>query len=234
MDSRLYPQGKKGIKAKYNKTTGVLDFYDNSGNIIYSLDPSNRRLDIPTGSNLRIGGNTFTGAELGALDGVTLGTKAASKAVTLDANRECDSLGDIRVADKIITTAQVKALNGTPITVLAAVGATSYCQFLGAYVLMDYATTQYTAGAGKDLVFQNLSAGDVLSHSVDDTMFVGAADILLLALPVGEDASTIKDLVANGGVEVTILVGEWITGDSPLKIRLFYRLIRAASLEAIA
>lgn len=232
MDERMYPQSKGGVKSKY--VDGVETYYDSSGNIIYSIDPVNRRLDIPSGSNLRIGGNTLTGAELGALDGVTLGTKLASKAITLDANREADGLGDIRVVDKNVTTAQVLALNGTPITVLAAVGASSYCQFLGAYVFLDHAGTDYVADAGEDLVFQNLSAGDVLSYALDGTLFTGSADALVLALPVGEDASTVKDLVVNGGVEVALLVGEWATGDSPLKIRCFYRLIRKAAMEAIA
>jgi len=232
LDKRMYPQGSGSIDAKY--VAGVLTVYDASGNIIYAVDPANRRFDIPSGSNLRIGGNTLTGAELGAVDGVTLGAKAASKVITLDSNREIDSLGDIRVTDKIITTAEVKALNGTPITCVAAVGGANYFQFLGAYVFMDYATTAYAHDAGEDLAFQNLSGGDLLSQDIDGTMFEVETDQLVLVRPLPADASEIDDCVINGGVEVTIKVGEWITGDSPLKIRVFYRIIRKASMVAIA
>lgn len=231
-DSRLYPGGKGGVAEKYNGQ--VLEFLDQNAAVIASFDPLNRRFDVPSGSSLRIGGNTLTGAELGALDAVTLGTKAASKAVTLDSNQECDGLGDIRVQDKIITTTQVKALNGTPITIVAAVGATNYFEFVGAYVFMDYLSAQYASDAGEDLVFQNLSAGDTLTHDIDGSLFHGAADALVIARHLAADASEIDDAVLNGGVEVTIKVGEWITGDSPLKIRVFYRVIRTASMVAIA
>ncbi len=136
--------------------------------------------------------------------------------------------------DKIITTAEVKALNATPITVLAAVGSGIYPEFLGAYVYLDYAAAAYDDGAGEDLVFQNLSAGAVVSHSIDGTLLDGTADALVWCGPKAAEAAATTALVANGGFEVTIESGEWITGDSPLKIRLYYRLIRAASMVAIA
>lgn len=178
--------------------------------------------------------DTLTAAELGALDGVTLGTVAASKALTLDANSEMDGIGVIKKIDKIITTAQVKALNATPISVLAAVGTGVYVEFLGAYVFLDYNSAAYADDAGEDLVFQNLSAGTVVSQTADGAEFDGTADALVFVGPNNDDASETNTLVANGGFEVTIQTGEWITGNSPLKIRLFYREIRKAALEAIA
>ena len=57
---------------------------------------------------------------------------------------------------------------------------------------------------------------------------------MALAIPVGENASAIKEMVDNGGIEVAVASGNWATGDSPLKIRCFYRVIRKASLVAIA
>jgi hypothetical protein len=38
MDSRLYPQGKGGLKTKYNGS--LLEFYDTSGNLVYAIDAS--------------------------------------------------------------------------------------------------------------------------------------------------------------------------------------------------
>jgi len=82
MDTRLYPQSKKGVKGKYN-SSGVLDFFDNSGNIIYSIDPANRKLSVPSGSefssvgkvNLAAATQTLTAAQsgqtfVGAVDAV--------------------------------------------------------------------------------------------------------------------------------------------------------------------
>jgi len=232
MDERLYPQCKGGVHSKYD--VGVLQLLDENGNVIVSFDPANRRMDIPSGANLRVGGNTLTGTELSVLDAVTIGTKAASKAITLDADRECDSLGDIRVADKLIATGDVLTLFTTPISIVAAVGAANYFQFLGAYVFLDYASIQYVAGVGEDLQFQNLSAGDKVSQTIDGTMFTGAGDNLVIVRPLPANASEINDCVIDGGIEVAVASGNWDSGNSPLKIRVFYRVIRKASLLAIA
>lgn len=144
-------------------------------------------------------------------------------------------LDGIKQVDKIVTTAQVLALNGTPIAVLPAVGSGIYPQFVGAYVFLDYNSAAYADDAGEDIVFQNLSGGSVVSQTLDGAEFDGTADALLWAGPNNDDASETNTLVANGGFEVAIAGStEWATGDSPLKIRLFYRLIKKTALEAIA
>ena len=140
----------------------------------------------------------------------------------------------IKTVDKIISTAQVLALNATPITVLSAVGSGIYPQFMGAFVFLDYNSAAYVDGAGEDLVFQQLSAGVIVSQTIDASEFDGTADALVWVSPNNADASVTNTLVANGGFEVTIQSGEWATGDSPLKIRLFYREIVKTELEAIA
>ena len=197
------------------------------GALYGGLDRSNNLSDLDSVST------ALTNLGISEVDAVTAGTAAASKALVLDANSELNGIGVIKSVDKIITTAQVKALNGTPITVLAAVGSGVYAEFLGAYVLLDYAAAAYDDGAGEDLVFQNLSAGAAVSHSLDGTVLDGTADALVWAGPKAAEAAATTSLVANGGFEVTIESGEWITGDSPLKIRLYYRLIRGASMIAI-
>ena len=196
-------------------------------------DASTETLDV---ESLSINGTavTATAAELNYNDIAALGTGAASKARVEDANREIDGVGVIKSVDKLVTTGEVLALNGTPITVLPAVGSGVYAEFLGAYVLLDYNSAAYVDDAGEDLVFQNLSGGDEVSQSADGTLFDGTADALVWVGPKGGEAVTTTTLVDNGGFEVTIQSGEWITGDSPLKIRLYYREIRKAALTAIA
>ena len=176
----------------------------------------------------------LSAAELAFLDGATAGTAVASKAQVLDANSELNGIGVIKSIGKLITTAEVLALYGTPITVLPAVGAGIYPEFLGAYVFLDYNSAGYVDDAGEDLVFQNLSAGAEVSHSADGGEFDGTADALVWLGPKAAEASTTTTLVANGGFEVTVKTGEWISGNSPLKIRLYYREMRKAALEAIA
>jgi len=47
MDARTYPVGKGGSKPVYNKTTGVLEFFNSSGEIIYAVDPATKEVFGP-------------------------------------------------------------------------------------------------------------------------------------------------------------------------------------------
>lgn len=166
--------------------------------------------------------------------GVTAGTQAASKVQALDANLELDGLGAIQVADVLIPTGEVLALNATPKTIVAAPGAGNYLEFLGAYVFLDYNSAAYADDAGDDLVFKYTNgSGAAISNALDGSAFDGTADVLLFARPLNTAADTVE-IVANAAIVLHLLNGEWVTGNSPLKIRCYYRVIRSASLEAIA
>jgi hypothetical protein len=198
--------------------------------------------DIGTIRHLTINGNLVTGsttlseAELGASDGVTLGTSAASKNLTLDANQELDSLGKIRVTDTLITTTEVKALFATPITVVAAPGSGIFTEFLGAYIFMDYATTQYAEDAGDDTSFRYTNAaGAEVSIRADGSLFEGAADALIWVPPIGANAAVgAVTMVDNAVIVIHTVSSALATGDSPWKVRVYHRQIRKAALEAIA
>ena len=41
-------------------------------------------------------------------------------------------------------------------------------------------------------------------------------------------------MLSNAAIVAHVLVGNWATGNSPLKIRCYYREIRKTALEAIA
>ena len=184
--------------------------------------------------NLIMGSADITEAELEAIDGVTLGTHLASKMLSLDANSELNSVGVIRSQDTLISSAQVLALNATPITIISAVGAGEFMQFIGAWVMLDFNSAAYVDDAGEDLVIQNLSAGTALTASSDGTVWDAGTDVLRFFEPLeGAAASTSEIAVDNGGAEITIQTGEWITGDSPLRVRAFYRQVDATDLEAI-
>lgn len=145
-----------------------------------------------------------------------------------------DVLDDVRVADVLITTAEVLALNATPKTIVAAPGTGKYLQFLGAIVLLDYNSAAYVDDAGEDLVFKYTdSSGSEISNTLDGSAFDGTADALVIAEPVNPAANVIE-VPANAAIVLHLLVGEWITGDSPLKVRCFYRVVEKADLEAIA
>lgn len=181
-------------------------------------------------------GSTLDSTEYGFVDGITAGTTAASKALVLDSNSELDGVGKVKVADTLVTTAQVKALNATPIEMVAAPGAGISLQFLGAYVFLDYESAAYADDAGEDLVFEyNDGSGEAVSLSADGSLFDGTADALVWVAPIDADATNNSvTLAANVNIAIHILTGEWITGDSPLKVRVLYREVRTAAMEAIS
>lgn len=180
--------------------------------------------------------DVFSSGEAALIDGVTAGTQAAGKAITLDSNSEVDGLGMIRVTDTLIATGAVLTLNATPISVVAAPGANVYTEFLGAYILLDYESAAYVDDAAEDLVFKYTDEnGSEVSMQADGSLFDGTADALVWVPPVGASGAVgAVTMVANAAIVLHLLTGEWITGDSPLKVRVYHRQVRAASMEAIA
>jgi hypothetical protein len=140
----------------------------------------------------------------------------------------------LQVSDKYITSTQVLALNATAIEVVAAPGSGKYLMFMGAIVFLDYATTAYVDDAGDDLVFTYTDKdGAKISHSLDGSAFDGTADAILYAYPLNAAASVLE-AATNAPICLWMENGEWITGDSPLKVRTFYRTIDKTDLEKIS
>jgi hypothetical protein len=52
-DSRLYPQGKGGIKSHY--ANGVLKFYNAAGDLLYSIDPVAKTFSYESGVTIAVG-----------------------------------------------------------------------------------------------------------------------------------------------------------------------------------
>lgn len=136
-------------------------------------------------------------------------------------------------SDVLISSAQVLALNASPVIVVPAPGAGRALEFLGAFVLLDFNSAAYAADAGEDLVFKHTDgSGAAVSNSLDGGAFDGTADALIPAYPLNAAASTLE-LAVNAPLVLHLLVGEWITGDSPLKVRTYYREVNVSELEGI-
>lgn len=137
----------------------------------------------------------------------------------------------IKTQDTLISSAELLALNATPQTVVTAPGAGIYAQFLGAVLFLDYNSTAYDGiAAGEDLSFKYTNgSGAKVSADVETTGFLDAtADAMATAVPAGAVA------VANAAIVLHLLSDEIATGNSPLKVRVFYREIVASELAAIA
>lgn len=128
-------------------------------------------------------------------------------------------------ADVTITSAQLLALNATPQTIVAAPGAglaVVPASPVASVLMLDYNATAYDGiAAGEDLAFKYTDDAGTELFQVEATGFLDQASdqVRYAADP------TLVTPEANVPVVLHMLVGEIATGDSPLKVRFYYRLI---------
>lgn len=133
------------------------------------------------------------------------------------------------VATVSVTSAQILALNATAIPVVAAPGANlAIVPYLT--VLKHSGGTAYAGIAtGEDWVLKYTNAsGAQISGVIETTGFLDqtSAQIRIVGRP-GSTGSTAGDIapVANAAIVLHQLVGEIITGNFPVLVRVFYDVI---------
>ncbi len=131
--------------------------------------------------------------------------------------------------DANVTAGELLALNATAIEMVAAPGAGKALIFLGAALQYDFNSAACTGvAAGEDLVFKyTSSAGEQVSPHVETTGMIDQTnDELRWVNPVSGDA-VVSDVnpIANAALVLHLLVGEVATCDSPLDVRIYYRVI---------
>lgn len=131
------------------------------------------------------------------------------------------------VADVTITATQLKALNATPITLVAAPGANKALVPILAVFFLDYNSAAYAGiASGEDLTIKYTDGSGTVLATVETTGFLDAtADATRFVQPTTAAAFT---PVANAVLVAHMASGEITTGDSPLKVRTYYRIIDTA------
>ena len=122
-----------------------------------------------------------------------------------------------------VSSAELLALNATPKTILAAPAAGLAHVPLGMILFLDYNATAYAGiAAGEDLSLKYTDASGAEVLQVEATGFLDAtADAIRYAQP----STTLLTPVSAAPLVLHMLVGEIITGDSPLLVQLYYRTI---------
>ena len=127
--------------------------------------------------------------------------------------------GEVKKAAATITTGEVLALFGTPITVVPAPGSNRVLEFIGAVLNLDYNSVAYAGVAGgEDLVFKYTDAsGAECSGQLETTGFIDQTS---------DQTRLVKGIavtpVVNSPIVLHLLVGEIITGNSPVKLTVDY------------
>ena len=125
-------------------------------------------------------------------------------------------------ADVILSTAELLALFTTPKSLVAAQGAGTIVEFVSALLAYDYNTTVYTVGTAGDLqVKYTDGSGAAASSTRACTGFIDqASDQLSLIEKV--DGTVVP--VVNAALVLTCATANPTLGDSPINIRITYRI----------
>lgn len=144
--------------------------------------------------------------------------------------RKAEVLGASKTV--VVTSAQLLALNATPITLIAAPGAglaivpRKWCARKGA------GTAYAGIAAGEDLVLKYTNAaGAQAAGAIETTGFLDQATAQIrVAGMAGAALGTPADITpaANAALVLHLLVGEITTGDTDLYVRVWYDLIDTA------
>jgi hypothetical protein len=126
----------------------------------------------------------------------------------------------LRQASLTITTAQVLALNSTPLTIVAAPSAGYAIEVISATFKMVYATTQYATNFNIQLITYgaNVEQAEVSS--------LNASVSTIRALDISStNAPTATQILENAALNVTVETGNPTAGDSDITVYVTYRII---------
>ena len=126
---------------------------------------------------------------------------------------------DVYCTSLVITTAQVLALNSTPLTIVAAPGAGYAIEVISASVKITFNTTPYATSTSIALV--DLTAG---TYQLTSTGFLAATGTIHSKL-IPTDGINAGNIIENGALKVYVPTADPTAGDSDIKIFVQYRII---------
>ena len=133
--------------------------------------------------------------------------------------------GTIQAATVTIATGDVLTLATTPVELVAAPGAGKVLHFVGAQLSLDYNSAAY-AESGDNLQIKYTDASGVaVSAAIEATGFADAtADTLTNAIPKA-DVIVAASGAANQALVLDNTGSNWTTGDSPIIVTTYYRVL---------
>lgn len=178
------------------------------------------------------GGDEMVVASGGSVTVESGGTLDVQAGGTINLPAASVLIGDLeeqaqRYADVTIPNAAVLTLNATPVTLVAAPGAGKALIFAGAILYKAAGTAFANIAAGDDLAIKYTDASGAQVGQAEMTGFADQTTAQMRWVRPHTAASGVSDItpVANAALVAHMLTGEIDTGNSELKLRVFYRVV---------
>ena len=119
-----------------------------------------------------------------------------------------------------VSSAELLALSTTPKELVEAPGADKVVELLSAVFFVDYNSAAYATYG--DLTINLHTTGTAISNTLDLADLLAKTADTYVRLPVADDEETV--LQDNEALELRVATGNPVTGDSPIKVALQYRI----------
>ncbi len=143
--------------------------------------------------------------------------QGTSKKSTLRVIRK--AMGDIYEAELSITTAQVLALNTTPLAIVAAPGAGYAIELLSASMSLTFSSIAYATNTTVNVI----NTGAVLAQGSVALGLSATASAIMKFNLTGSSGNT--QIMENAPLLVNVGVGNPTAGNSGIKVYVLYRII---------
>lgn len=130
------------------------------------------------------------------------------------------TLADMQYEDLEISSAQLLDLYNTSITIIPAQGTNTLIVPVEAWAFLDYNATTYASGGTVNLTLNSVTVGTLASTAVT------AASDMITKFDLSTAVS--NGSILNKSLNITNSTGVFTTGDSPLKIRIIYKVLNFA------
>lgn len=132
----------------------------------------------------------------------------------------------IQFVDVTVSSAELLALNATPKTILAAAAAGFSNLFVGIVTYKPAGTAYAGIAAGEDLAVKETDASGAVFATIETTGFLDQATAQVRQAEAYRAASGVNSATPiNAALVLHLLVGEVTTGNTALKLRVYYRVV---------
>lgn len=121
--------------------------------------------------------------------------------------------GRLRSRSVTIPTASVLTLNSVGYELVPAPGSGFVLQFLGLILILDFNTTGYASGGAVAVNCNSV----IISGTIAAAFINGTADAVKQMAPISDVV-----LAANTALVLKAATGDFTTGNSPLRVEIFY------------